>query len=88
MEGTSSPEYTSDWYLKLNSNPEVTRGQAHTHTSRMRSSPGLITGTYDIPADLDPATALILKEIRQMGLKIMNGEGNDIIITPAEFTLF
>jgi hypothetical protein len=23
-----------------------------------------------------------------MGLKIMNGEGNKIIITPAEFTLF
>ncbi len=48
----------------------------------------IITGTYDIPADLDPATALILKEIGQMGLKIMNGEGNEIIITPAEFTLF
>ena len=48
----------------------------------------IITGTYDIPADLDPATALILTEIGQMGLKITNGEGNEIIITPAEFTLF
>jgi hypothetical protein len=48
----------------------------------------IITGTFDILADLDPATKLILKEIGKMGLKIMNGEGNEIIITPAEFTLF
>ena len=48
----------------------------------------IITGTFDIPADLDPATTLILKEIGKMGLKIMNGKGNEIIITPAEFTLF
>ncbi len=48
----------------------------------------VITGTYDIPVDLYPATTLILKEIGQMGLKIMNGEGNEIIITPAEFILF
>jgi len=48
----------------------------------------IITGTFDIPADLDPATTLILKEIGKMGLKIMNGEGNEIIITPGEFTLF
>jgi hypothetical protein len=48
----------------------------------------IISGTYDIPADLDLATTLILKEIRQMGLKILNGKGNKIIITPAEFTLF
>lgn len=45
----------------------------------------IITGTFDIPADLDPATTLILKEIGKMGLKIMNGEGNEIIITPAEY---
>jgi hypothetical protein len=48
----------------------------------------IITGTFDIPTDLDPATKLILKEIGKMGLKIMNGEGNEIIITPGEFTLF
>jgi len=48
----------------------------------------IITGTFDIPADMDPATNLILKEIGKMGLKIMNGEGNEIIIMPAEFTLF
>ncbi len=48
----------------------------------------ITTGTFDIPADLDPATILILKEIGKMGLKIMNGEGKEIIITPAEFTHF
>ncbi len=48
----------------------------------------IISGTFDIPADLYPATTMILKEIGKMGLKIMNGEGNEIIITPAEFTFF
>jgi hypothetical protein len=48
----------------------------------------IITGTFDILADLDPAATLILKEIGKMGLKIMNGEGNEIIITPEEFTHF
>jgi hypothetical protein len=48
----------------------------------------IVTGTYNIPANLDPATTLILKEIGQMSLKIMNKEGNEITITAAEFTLF
>jgi hypothetical protein len=48
----------------------------------------IITGTFNIPADLDPATILILKEIGKMGLKIMNGECKEIITTPAEFTHF
>jgi hypothetical protein len=48
----------------------------------------IITGPYNIPTDLDPATTLILKDIGKMGLKIMNGEGKEIVITPAEFTLF
>jgi hypothetical protein len=48
----------------------------------------IITGTYDIPADLDSATTLILKEIGKMGLRIMNGEGKEIIITPEEFIQF
>ncbi len=29
----------------------------------------IITGTFDIPSDLDPATTLILKEIRKNGCK-------------------
>ncbi len=48
----------------------------------------IITGTFDIPVELDPATTLILKEIGKLGLKIMNREGKEIIITPEEFTHF
>jgi hypothetical protein len=48
----------------------------------------IITGTYDIPTDLDKATTLILKEIGKMGLKILNGKGQEIVITPAEFIQF
>jgi hypothetical protein len=48
----------------------------------------IITGTFDILADLDPATILILKEIGKMGLNIINGEGKEIMITPEEFTHF
>jgi hypothetical protein len=48
----------------------------------------ITTGTFNISADLYPATTLILKEIRKMGIKIMNGEGKEIIITPEEFTHF
>ena len=45
----------------------------------------IITGTYDIPTNLDEATTLILKEIGKMGLKIVNGEGKEIIIMLEEF---
>ncbi len=48
----------------------------------------IITGTYNIPTNLDAATTLILKEIGKIGLKIMNGEGKEIIITPEEFIQF
>jgi len=48
----------------------------------------IITGTFNIPSNLDPATTLILKEIGKMGVKIMNGEGKEIIITPEEFVRF
>ncbi len=48
----------------------------------------IITGTFDILADLDPATTLILKKIGKMGLKIMNRGGKEIIITSEEFTHF
>ena len=45
----------------------------------------IITGTYEIPTDLDPATAMILKEIDKLGMKIVNGDNNEIIITPEDF---
>ena len=45
-------------------------------------------GTYEIPLDLDPATKLILKEINRLGMKIVNGEGSKIVITPDDFKRF
>jgi uncharacterized protein YlzI (FlbEa/FlbD family) len=48
----------------------------------------IIAGTYDIPSDMDPATKLILEEIGKLGMKIVNGEGSKIIITPEDFKQF
>jgi hypothetical protein len=48
----------------------------------------IIMGTYDIPSDMDPTTKLILKEIGKLGVKIVNREGNKIVITPKEFQSF
>ncbi len=48
----------------------------------------IITGTYDIPTDLEPATAMILKEIGRLGMKIFNGNNNKTIITPDDFKRF
>ncbi len=48
----------------------------------------IITGSYEIPSDLDPTTTLILKEIGKMGRKIINGGSTEIVTTPADFTLY
>jgi hypothetical protein len=48
----------------------------------------IIEGTYDIPAEMDPATKLILEEIGRLGMKLVNGEGNEIIITPEDLIQF
>ena len=48
----------------------------------------IITGTLDIPDDIDPATAKILEEIGRMGMKIVNEEGSEIEISPEEFKQF
>ena len=48
----------------------------------------IIEGKYVIPADMDPATRMILEEIGRLGSKILNGEGGKIIITPTEFRGF
>ncbi len=48
----------------------------------------IIMGTYNIPADMDPATKLILEEIGKLGVKLVNGEGNKIITMPEDFTCF
>jgi len=47
----------------------------------------IITGTYDIPSDLDESTALILEEIGKMGVKIAKGE-DTIEITSEDFMKF
>jgi hypothetical protein len=48
----------------------------------------IILGTYDIPSDMDLATKSILEEIGKLGVKILNGEGNEIIVTPEDFKRF
>jgi hypothetical protein len=48
----------------------------------------IITGTYEIPVTLDPATTLVLEEIGRMGVKMINGEGEEIIISPKDFKDF
>jgi hypothetical protein len=48
----------------------------------------IITGMYDISSDMDPATKLILEEIGKLGIKIVNGEGSKIVITPEDFKRF
>jgi hypothetical protein len=48
----------------------------------------IITGTYKIPSDIDPATKLILEEIEKLGIKLVNEEGTKIIITPEDFQRF
>jgi hypothetical protein len=37
---------------------------------------------------MDPATKLILEEIGKLGIKLINGEGTKIIITPEDFQRF
>ncbi len=48
----------------------------------------IIEGKYVIPVDMEPATRMILEEIRRLGSKILNGEGGKIIIMPTEFRGF
>ena len=45
----------------------------------------IFTGTYEIPDEVDNATALILTEIGKLGMKITRGEEKDIEITPDDF---
>ncbi len=48
----------------------------------------IIAGTYDIPSDMDPATKLILEEIGRLDMKIVNGKGSKIVITPEDLKTF
>jgi hypothetical protein len=48
----------------------------------------IIMGTYNIPSNMYPGTKLILEEIGKLGTKIVNGEGNEIVIMPGDFKHF
>ncbi len=48
----------------------------------------IIMGIYGIPSNMDPATKIILEEISKLGIKIVNGEENEIIIMPDDFKRF
>jgi hypothetical protein len=48
----------------------------------------IITNTYNIPSDMDPATKLILVEIGKLGVKLINKEGTENVITPEDFMQF
>ncbi len=48
----------------------------------------IITKTYNIPLDMDPATKLILEEIGNLGIKLLNNKGAEIVITPEDFRQF
>ena len=47
----------------------------------------IVGGTYEIPAEVDDATALILEEIGRIGVDLSNGD-TTITITPEEFQYF
>ena len=57
-------------------------------TRRLQVARQIITGTFEIPDDIDPATTKILEEIGRMGMKIVNEEGSEIEISPEEFKQF
>jgi hypothetical protein len=48
----------------------------------------IIMGIYKIPPDMDPAMKLILEEIGRLGMRLINEEGTEIIITPEDFKHF
>jgi hypothetical protein len=67
------------------SNMKTLLGEKLGYLSNKSLARSIILGTYDIPSNMDPATKLILEEISKLGIKIVNGEGNKIIIMPDSF---
>jgi hypothetical protein len=63
-------------------------GKCLRYLSNKSLAKAIITGTYEIPLDMDPATMLILEEIGRLGVKLVNKEGTKIIITPEDFKIF
>ncbi len=48
----------------------------------------IMLGTYDIRTNLEPTTKLILEKIGKLGVKLVNEEDSEIIITSKEFRAF
>ena len=48
----------------------------------------IFTGTYEIPDEMDNDTALILRDIGKLGMKITCGEEKDIVIMPGYFKIY
>jgi hypothetical protein len=48
----------------------------------------MITGTYKMPLELDPATRLILEEVGRMGATMLKGKASNITRTPDELKHF
>ncbi len=45
----------------------------------------LIDGTYEIPMDVDDATALVMEEIARLGLKMRSSRGEEFVVSPEDF---
>jgi hypothetical protein len=63
-------------------------GEKLRYLSDKYQAKAIITGTYYIPTNLESATAMILKEIGRLGMKIVNGDNNEIIKKPEDFKHF
>jgi hypothetical protein len=63
-------------------------GKCLRYLSNKSLARAIITGTYKIPSDINPSTKLILEEIGKLGVKLVNKEGTEIIITPEDFQQF
>jgi hypothetical protein len=78
------------WFPFTHSAPIMTTllGERLRYLSDEALAHSIIMETYKIPYDMDPATRLILEEIGRLGIKLVNGEGNEIIIMPEDFKHF
>jgi hypothetical protein len=78
------------WFSLAHSAPIMTTllGERLRYLSDKALARSIIMGTYKIPYDMDPATRLILEEIGRLGTTLVDGEGNEIIITPEDFKHF
>jgi hypothetical protein len=78
------------WFSLAHSAPimNLLLGEKLQYLSDKSLAKAIIIGPYNIPTNLDPAMAMILKEIGKLGMKIVNSNKNRIIITPEDFRRF